>query len=75
MILLNPAEDWSKLSTTSHYAFRPCQGHQLYGWKDKGYKTIIDVMTVNCFFIFVIYNIPDYFIMHVELSFIINFQK
>lgn len=59
MVLLNPAEDWSKLSTSSHYVFRPCQGHQMYGWKDQGYKTIIDVMMVSRFY-FCYINNPDY---------------
>ncbi|XP_030767170.1 spermine oxidase [Sitophilus oryzae] len=44
MILLNPAESWNQLSTTSHYVFQPCEGDPLLGWKGKGYKTIIDVM-------------------------------
>ncbi|CAG9761870.1 unnamed protein product [Ceutorhynchus assimilis] len=45
MVLLNPAEYWDELSTTSHYVFKPCEGDQMLGWRNKGYKTIIDVMT------------------------------
>ncbi|XP_066261243.1 spermine oxidase-like [Euwallacea similis] len=45
IVLLNPAENWNQLSTTSHYVFQPCEGHQMFGWKNQGYKTIIDVMT------------------------------
>ncbi|XP_076273104.1 spermine oxidase-like [Rhynchophorus ferrugineus] len=45
MVLLNPAETWDQLSTTSHYVFQPCEGDQLLGWRKRGYRTIIDVMT------------------------------
>ncbi|KAL1489563.1 hypothetical protein ABEB36_013516 [Hypothenemus hampei] len=45
IILLNPAESWEQLSTTSPYVFQPCEGHQMYGWRNKGYKTILDVIT------------------------------
>ncbi|XP_050300409.1 spermine oxidase-like [Anthonomus grandis grandis] len=44
MVLLNSAENWSQLSTTSHYAFKGYEGDQLISWGSKGYKTILDVM-------------------------------
>lgn len=47
MVLLNPAESWSQLSVTSHYVFQACEGDQMLGWRNKGYKTILDVLTVS----------------------------
>ncbi|ENN79602.1 hypothetical protein YQE_03953, partial [Dendroctonus ponderosae] len=56
MVLLNPAEcptfcrvrlsgSGYQLSVTSHYVFQACEGDQMLGWRNRGYKTILDVLT------------------------------
>lgn len=41
------SDSWFDTSATGYNEFEECDGYDLWNWKDKGYKTVFDFITVN----------------------------
>ncbi|KAJ8964362.1 hypothetical protein NQ317_018468 [Molorchus minor] len=41
---LNSANTWYDVSTTGPYVFQKCEGDQQLNWRDRGYRTVLDIM-------------------------------
>lgn len=46
-LCLDTAKSWHDISVKGAFAFTICEGDQQLNWKDKGFKTILDVLMVS----------------------------
>lgn len=46
-ILLKSTKSWHDISVKGNFAQKPCEGNQLLNWRNKGFKTILDVLLVS----------------------------
>jgi spermine oxidase len=44
---IEASENWFITSGSGYLEYYECEGHPLLNWKDKGYKTVIDFITVK----------------------------
>lgn len=40
-------KSWHEISVKGNFAQKPCDGNQLLNWRNKGFKTILDVLVVS----------------------------
>ncbi|XP_012285635.1 spermine oxidase [Orussus abietinus] len=43
-LTLDSADNWTDISLQTYGEYWPCTGSQLYGWKEKTYATILDIL-------------------------------
>lgn len=48
-LCLDSAKSWHNISVQGAFAFKMCEGNQQLNWRNKGYKTILDVLLVSLF--------------------------
>lgn len=46
-LCLDSAKSWHDISVRGAFAFKACAGNQQLNWRNKGYKTILDVLMVG----------------------------
>lgn len=44
--VLDASDDWYQTSCASSSEYWECKGNQMLTWKDKGYKTVLDLLQV-----------------------------